>query len=163
MQRVRVGVERLRRYNADTVFEVYEDPQGMFWVATVAGISTFDGGRKAFQHYRALSRLPNVLSHNVVRALYAGEAGVVGVGTSGGGLYKFERHTEQFTPYRHDPADPNSLSDDTVRAIYEDRTGLVWVGTSQSGLERFDPETESALPVPDRIRTERTLPEDASG
>ncbi len=75
-------------------------------------------------------------------ALYAGRAGVVWVGTEGGGLYRFDRHTEEFTNYRNDPADPNSLSNDNVKAIYEDQNGLVWVTTS-SGLSRFDPETES--------------------
>ncbi|CAB1084069.1 Periplasmic ligand-binding sensor domain COG3292 / BaeS-type histidine kinase / OmpR-type DNA-binding response regulator [Olavius algarvensis Delta 1 endosymbiont] len=127
---------------ADTVFQIYEDHQGMFWIASVGGISIIDGRAKPFQHYRSISRLPNTLSHNVVRALHAGRAGVVWVGTSGGGLNKFDRQTEVFTHYRHDSADPNSLSNDTVRAIYEDRMGLIWVGTSKRGLNRFDPNTE---------------------
>ena len=67
---------------------------GMFWVATVGGISFFDGGGKPFQHYRSVSDLPNTLSHNVVRALHAGQSGVVWVGTEGGGLNKFDRDTE---------------------------------------------------------------------
>jgi len=133
---------------ADTVFDVYEDEQGMFWVASDGGISIFDGGRKPFHHYRTISHLPNTLSNNVVRALYAGKTGVIWVGTSGGGLNKFNRSTEEFINYRHDPDDLNSLSDDTVRAIYEDRMGIVWVGTSQPGLNRFDPQTETFTHFP---------------
>ena len=127
---------------SDTVFEVYEDQQGMFWIATVAGISFFDGGGKPFQHYRFISNLPNTLSHNVVRAIYAGRSGVVLIGTEGGGINKFDRNSEEFIHYRHDPANPESLSNDTVRTIYEDELGLVWVGTEESGLSRLDPETE---------------------
>jgi PAS domain S-box-containing protein len=133
---------------ADTVFDVYEDEQGMFWVASDGGISIFDGGRKPFHHYRAISHLPNTLSNNVVRALHAGQSGAIWVGTSGGGLHKFDSSIEEFTNYRHDPDDPISLSDDTVRAIFEDRMGIVWVGTSQPGLNRFDPRTETLTHFP---------------
>ena len=129
--------------SADTVFQVYEDHQGMFWIASVGGISIFDGAGKPFQHYRSISHVLNTLSHNVVRALHAGRAGDVWVGTSGGGLNRLDRQTEAFTHYRHNPADPNSLSNDTVRVIYEDRMGMIWVGTPQRGLiNRFDPDTE---------------------
>ncbi len=67
-------------------------------------------------------------------------AGVIWIGTYGGGLNRWDRVTGQWTHYRHDPADPASLSHDQVWAVTGDRDGALWVGAA-GGLDRLDPAT----------------------
>ena len=127
---------------SDTIWQVYKDQQGMLWIATEGGIGFLDGGAKPFYHYRNIPSNPTSLSDKTVWALYAGRAGIVWVGSSSGGLNKFDPQTETFTQYLNSPSDPIDLSNETVTAIHEDRQGLVWIGTRAMGLIKFDPDTE---------------------
>ena len=84
------------------------------------------------------------MSHDTVISLYEDQAGILWIGTEGGGLNRFDRETESFTTYQHDEDDSDSLSDDEVWTIYEDREGTLWIGTSD-GLNIFERETEKFL------------------
>ncbi len=62
------------------------------------------------------------------------------IGSTGGGLTRFDPSAERFSNFRHDPDDPDSLIPDTVFALREDSEGTPWVG-AWGGLDRFDRET----------------------
>jgi len=82
---------------------------------------------------------PRSLSDNSVHVIYEDRAGVLWVGTRGGGLNRFDRATEQFTRFQHDPNNPNSPSRDEILAICEgnDRDSTLWLGTWNGGLNAF--------------------------
>ncbi|MCP4207689.1 MAG: hypothetical protein GY767_11660, partial [Shimia sp.] len=67
-------------------------------------------------------------------AIYEGRAGMLWIGTFGGGVSKYSRVAAKFALYRHRANDPNSLNDDLVFAICEDQDGALWIGTFQGGL-----------------------------
>ena len=112
-----------------------QDRQGFLWLATLDGLNRYDG--YDFKVYRNDPDNPHSLSDNSIRSLAGSRSNVLWVGTTGGGLDRFDLQTERSTHYRHDPQDPRSLSHNTVWAIHEDRSGAPWVGTS-GGLNRLD-------------------------
>ena len=58
------------------------------------------------------------------------------MGTTKGGLNKFDHATGRFTHYRYDPNEPASFMDNDVRSLCEDRNGAIWVGTTK-GLSKL--------------------------
>jgi signal transduction histidine kinase/ligand-binding sensor domain-containing protein/FixJ family two-component response regulator len=121
------------------VYGIAQDERGFLWFATGDGLSRYDG--YSFRTYRFERGNPNSLATNTVQAILLGRGGVLWLGTSGGGLDRFDPATETFTHYRHDPNDPNSLSGNAIpqHGLYEDRQGVLGVGTTDGGLNRLDP------------------------
>ncbi len=122
------------------------------WMGTLDGLVRYDGHR--LKIYRNQANDSTSLSNNIVRALYEDTHGVLWIGTSGGGLNRFDPATEQFTHYTHNPDDSTSIPHNRVRTIVEDARGYLWIGTD-GGLARFHPPTETfvriSLPTsPDR-------------
>jgi signal transduction histidine kinase/ligand-binding sensor domain-containing protein/CheY-like chemotaxis protein len=82
------------------------------------------------------------LGSNFINAIFEDSDGHLWIGTSGGGLNRFDRETGKFVKYLNDPNDPQSISGDSISTILEDKEGYLWVGTNGSGLNRFDRTTE---------------------
>ncbi|MCP4309896.1 MAG: histidine kinase, partial [Bacteroidetes bacterium] len=70
---------------------------------------------------------------------------ILWLGTTEGGLNKFEKNTETFTRYEADPNDPHSLSWPEVWRMIEDRDhpNILWLGTYGGGLNKFDKHSET--------------------
>lgn len=151
--------------SSSMISAIHGDSQGNVWVGVYLKglykitpnhkfIQGLDGSHShAIINYRNDPNEPSSLSHNIVSSLYEDDAGVLWVGTTGGGLNKFilsegKRSLigkEKFVRYHHAPNDPKSLSSNTVMVIYKDKTGILWIGT-RSGLNRFDSETQTFSP-----------------
>ncbi len=143
------------------VHSIYQDREGVLWLGTVGGgldrlvlsdAEGFDRDTAQFIHYQNDLNDPHSLSDNTVYSIYQDQAGVLWIGTFGGGLNKFDRSTERFARYQTDPNDPHSLSDSTVWSIYQDQAGVLWIGTNGglnrlvlSDAEGFDRETEQFI------------------
>ena len=118
---------------------VIRDSQGFMWFGTLDGLNRYDGYE--FRVYRHDPDDEHSLSANLIMALYQDRDDYLWVGTSGGGLNRYDPATEQFNHYRHDPADPYTLSSDNVTVIFQDRADILWIGTDGGGLNRYDPST----------------------
>lgn len=105
-----------------------QDAQGFLWFGTYDGLNRYDGYE--FKVYRD----GDGLSGNVVRSLLVDKDGVLWVGTTGGGLNRYDRDADAFTHYKHDAGNPSSLSSNEVLALFQDSRGALWVGTS-NGLD----------------------------
>jgi len=121
---------------------IYEDQSGVLWIGTYGGglnrlvPSVNEGSPPTFIHYKNHPNDPNSLSHNLVRSIYEDRTGVLWVGTSEGGLSKFDRTNRKFTHYQSEANNPNSLSTNSVSSFYEDQSGALWVGTYGNGLNK---------------------------
>ena len=95
------------------------------WFGTFDGLNRFNG-----YEYKIFRHDPfdiSSLSANIILAIHEDHTGSLWIGTSGGGLNRFDTQTEKFTRYSHDPDNPHSLGSDVVYAIYQDRNGVLWV------------------------------------
>jgi len=103
-----------------------------------------EGGETArFTHYRSDPDDPASLSHDNVVGIYEDQTGGLWIGTTGGGLNRFDRRTEQFSRFQMDPNDPYSLSHDMITSIFIAPTGLFWLGTAGGGINILDLESKA--------------------
>ncbi len=124
-----------------TVFSIVQDQAGLMWFGTQSGLNRYDGYNITVYKHDPMDL--NTVSNDNAGNLFIDRAGMIWIGTWGGGLDRLDPRTDQFTHYFHNPDDPASLSADRVQTIFEDSRGNLWVGTSGGGLNKFDPATET--------------------
>ncbi|MGH9581647.1 MAG: ligand-binding sensor domain-containing protein, partial [Bryobacteraceae bacterium] len=107
----------------NTVCALSGDGRGNVWIGTHAGIGRFSHG--VFQS-------PDIgaLGTAYVRAVYAGQRGILWAGTSDGLWRIGAGGTRKFTT-------ADGLTSNTIFRIYEDRAGTLWIGTGAGGLNRY--------------------------
>lgn len=123
-----------------TVFSIVQDHTGLMWFGTPSGLNKYDGYN--ITTFRNDPQNPRSLSNDNAGNLFIDRAGIIWIGTWGGGLARLDPQTGQFSAYLNDPANPASLSSDRVQTIYEDQAGMLWVGTAGGGLNKFDRHAE---------------------
>jgi len=126
----------------NTVWSILRDGQGILWIGTSGGLNRLnsedtDNSSPGFIHYTHDSSEASSLSNNEVSVIYEDNRGILWIGTSGGGLNKFDRQTEKFT--RLDETD--GLPNNAISGILEDDQGNLWLST-RKGLSRFNPTTK---------------------
>ncbi len=77
------------------------------------------------------------LSHHEIKSLLEDSDGMLWVGTSAGGLNRYNREQQSFICYRHADHLRDSISQDDISALYEDRNHVLWIGTTSAGLDKF--------------------------
>src|SRR5882757_4009589 len=92
---------------------IYEDHRGILWTGTTGALNRFDSLSRTYQHYE----IPGQGVASDVLALVEDDEGQLWIGTSGHGLYRFDRDTGALRAYRHSDTDAGSLSNDTVTAL----------------------------------------------
>jgi diguanylate cyclase (GGDEF)-like protein len=112
-----------------------EDGDGFLWIATQSGLQRWDGYR--LWTYKAQLGVPDSLPDNLTQVLHTDQAGRVWVGTSSGGLARYDRERNSFVRY-HNSA--NGVAPVNIVAIEDDGRGGLWVG-SGTGLDHLDPIT----------------------
>jgi diguanylate cyclase (GGDEF)-like protein len=121
--------------NAAIPTSVTQDAEGFLWTGSQNGLARWDGYH--FRIYRADPGKAGALPDNFIQALLTDSRGVLWIGTTSGGLARYDREHERFVAYPvGTPAagGPQGLSHVSVRAIVEDGEGGVWVAT-EGGLD----------------------------
>ncbi|OQY46611.1 MAG: hypothetical protein B6242_07285 [Anaerolineaceae bacterium 4572_78] len=123
------------------ITSIAEDPQGYLWLGTDIGLLKFYPETGLFTFYEKDDK-PGSLSDNGIKTVYIDSKWHLWIGTSMGGLNRFNRETETFSHYTSSVNNPTSLSNSEINVIYEDRGGILWVGTSLDGINKFNSMTE---------------------
>ncbi|MGI9542372.1 MAG: two-component regulator propeller domain-containing protein [Cyclobacteriaceae bacterium] len=139
----------LNSLSNDNVNVIREDQSGILWIGTYGSgldlltLPKTSSGRVdlksfdfAFDHYKNDSGDPHSLSNDLIRSIYEDRSGLLWVGTSEGGLNKFDRRRGKFKHYQYQVNNPQSLSGKSVSSIYEDPNGILWIGTYGAGLNK---------------------------
>lgn len=128
---------RLEKYNLNNGLSnnsincITQSKEGYLWVATKDGLNRFDG--QSFKIFRNMPSDYGSLPENYIMYLLESKAGVLYVGTWGGGLCKYDAVHESFIKF-HKPG--NNLY---IQCILEDHSGNIWFGTTTNGLNKLDP------------------------
>lgn len=113
---------------------VFQDKKGFMWFGTQDGLNRYDGYNFKLFEYDPLDE--NSLSDNFILSCYEEKSGIIWIGTSGGGLNRFDPDNAEFIRFKNEPYKPGSLSNDFVNCIYEDKLGTLWIGTNY-GLNKL--------------------------
>ena len=112
------------------------DEQGL-WIGTENGLYFFDYSEESFEQFKTASSNTNNPNNYSITTIYRDPADLLWIGTSDGGLYRYNPFTDAFRVFRYDKDDPDSLSSNRVLSITGDRNGDIWVGTA-NGLNRYE-------------------------
>ena len=114
-----------------------QDPRGLIWIGTSAGLLRYDG-----YQLRSYDIRPSGAARkgtNFVRSLLTTRDGAIWLGSDSAGLARYEPAAERWTFFGGDAGDPARLGGAAVRALAQDGAGHVWIGTLGAGLRRYDP------------------------
>jgi len=114
---------------SDALRVVLVDATGHVWVGTSdSGVDVLDPATGRFEHLGSSSKQ--------VRALSAGQQGVVWIGTEAG-LDRWNPASRSIEPFGPAQREAHSLRGQGVASVLEDRSGAVWAGTFDAGLVRL--------------------------
>jgi len=122
----------------NTIPDIYEDANGILWLATRNGLTKFNPITETFTQYFPDENDPTKLSHSYVGAICDTKDGYLWLTTRGGGLNRFDPTTERFTRYQT----TEGLPSNTVYNIQVGNNGNLWLSTT-NGLSKFNPTTET--------------------
>jgi diguanylate cyclase (GGDEF)-like protein len=110
---------------------IVQDTSGFIWLGTQSGLVRWDGYH--FRRYAADTQTPGSLPDSFILALHIDDRGGLWVGTSAGGLARYDAERDSFTV----AAGPSGLRGTAVFSITADGKSGLWVGT-ESGLNHVD-------------------------
>ena len=135
--------------SGDYIHIVFQDREGIIWIGTGRnGLNSFDKKTKIFKRYAENLIDPTdnkSLSSREVVSIVEDKKGFLWLGTTTGGVNKFDRKTETFVHYIHIHEDDKSISSNRVVSMYLDSQQRLWIGTYSGGLNLYDEKTNSFI------------------
>lgn len=125
------------KFPGDISIEIGND--GMFWMGTADGVSTFDSSLLLANNDAIETWKPEQLAGINVLHVYEDRLNRVWVGTDDG-LFRLNEDGESFLHLISDKKDPFSLSSSKSTYLFQDRGNVFWVG-SNSGLNKWNTAT----------------------
>jgi ligand-binding sensor domain-containing protein/signal transduction histidine kinase len=115
-----------------------EDGDGFIWIGTADGLARWDGYRARI--FRPHPNDPCALPSHFIQTLFTDRSKRLWVGTTSGGLARYDRERECFVTIASGPNAANGLSNIAINAISDDDEGGIWVATD-SGVDHINPAT----------------------
>ncbi len=125
--------------NGDSVLTTFIDSTGLVWVGTwEKGIASYDPANKKFTRY-PFSKYQDIAHNGDISSTMNNPTAwsikedshhYMWIGSSYGGVSKYNPQTKLFTTYRPVANDVNSLSAELVWTTIEDSNNNIWLGTT---------------------------------
>lgn len=128
--------------SSNNIWDIDEDENQDLWIATEGGINRFDRVTGRFSHYKHDPLRKDSLNHNNVRSLTITRAGMILVGTFGGGAALLEPRSGRVTrlfPSAQSPVAP--IRGSAIWEVFQDASGDFWFGSEGAGASHLDPAT----------------------
>ncbi|MEO6287672.1 MAG: two-component regulator propeller domain-containing protein [Dyadobacter sp.] len=119
------------------IHAIIDDLKGSLWIGTSEGLLRYNKEAGSYVRYQNNQKKRNSISSNLILSMHVDRAGLLWIGTEGGGLNLFNEKQDTFTSFVNDIGDQKTISNNLVNCIYEDTKGNLWVGTN-GGLNLFD-------------------------
>ena len=107
------------------------------WLGTENGLFFTNNKFNKFKKYNHNPKNPFSLSMRSISTMCEDLEGNLWLGTSGGGLNKFNKSKQKFLQYKNDSERENSLISNHVISLYVDSQNIIWIGT-KNGLNKFN-------------------------
>jgi ligand-binding sensor domain-containing protein len=87
---------------SNKITSIMEDSQGIYWISTDGGITTYDPRSKTVKNHVIVGTKPG-LSFSNTKTIYEDRAGTIWIGTWGGGLNRYDKKTDAYNYYFGSP------------------------------------------------------------
>lgn len=105
---------------------ILQDFKGYMWIGTQDGLNKYNGHEMTV--YKNDPEDSTSIGYNDIGVIFEDSNQNLWIGTSGGGLNKYNRDLDQFSRIMMNTQSPEKgLSDNTVFAIEEDDDGNLWI------------------------------------
>ncbi|QQS36629.1 MAG: response regulator [Ignavibacteriales bacterium] len=157
--------------SGDYIHSVYQDSEGIIWIGTGRnGLNRFDKKTKSFKRFRENLDDPTnnkFLSSREVVSIVEDHNDYLWLGTTTGGINRFDKNAETFLHFIHIHEDGKSISSNRVVCTYIDRKKRLWVGTYSGGLNLFNEKSNSFIHFMEKdglpSNTVQSITEDENG
>lgn len=124
--------------NIANVQAILSEGEDQVWVGTYKGLIEYRLGPRGqspelIETFNPVPENPFSLNKNVIRALQKDHSGIIWVGTSGGGLNKFDPRRKPFFHFGQNLRRAGNRYTE-IRSMLEDSFGNLWLGTEGGGL-----------------------------
>jgi ligand-binding sensor domain-containing protein/serine phosphatase RsbU (regulator of sigma subunit) len=114
------------------VHALWQDSEGVFWVAAGNILYYFDKKTQKFTPY------PKFTDWELMCLIETSPQELL-IGSFGGGLFHFDLKTKKIKQYEYQEGKPESICYKNITSLYKDTKNNIWVGTER-GLDKFLPE-----------------------
>ena len=121
--------------SALSISSIIETRSGRIWIGTANGLNLYDEKTDGFRRFNFDPATSGGLRDGQIRTIFEDSRDEIWVGTSNGGLSRFDDKSQSFTTYQFQTAGSNM-----VGSLVEDNLGGFWMGTND-GLYKFDRDT----------------------
>ncbi|WP_172665939.1 two-component regulator propeller domain-containing protein [Flammeovirga sp. OC4] len=105
---------------------LYQDSQGLLWIGTNDGFSSFDGYE--FKDYR---KNTHNIPTNIINRIVEDQFGNLWLGTADAGICRFNLETEEFTAFMNSKETPKLFTKNNASRMVLDAEGNLWFGNSK--------------------------------
>ena len=122
----------------NSINTIIEDKDHNLWIGTGKGLCIYNREKDNFKKIRNIGQelFPPI------SALFEDDKNQIWIGTSGVGLYKYDKKSDSITSYMPDRNDSTSILSNFIFSIIADKEGQIWIGT-RNGLVLFDVSSNS--------------------
>ncbi len=111
------------------------------WVGTTDGLDIFNTSTGQLTKFKHDNRDIYSLTSNGIRSIYIDDQGTYWLGTTGGGINKYDKNLNLFSHIQSNVFDAEGLNNPIVTSFAEDADGNIIVGTQGKGLSLFNYKT----------------------
>jgi ligand-binding sensor domain-containing protein len=121
---------------------IIQDSKGYMWFGTLDGLNKYDG--YTITTFQFKPHDTTSIAQNIIYTLYEDTEGLIWIGTTEGGICKFNPFTQVFTTYKP-PQSKNQFIPPlrAVCAIVEDKESRIWAANFGGELRCFDKKTST--------------------
>jgi len=145
------------------IHSITQDYTGAIWIGTEGSglykmIVKKDGSFELNQ-FRSRAGISNVISHDIIYALYEDNSYNLWIGTIAG-VDKTDLKKKNFRTYkRSNNIGSIDLLDNIIASVYKDRSGKLWIGNWGKGLNILDPSTNEVIHYSSEFPGKMHIPE----
>lgn len=132
------GTARTRVFADDRLYTVWPGSDQTLWAGSWGG-GLFAVAADGTEYH--FSDADESLESPVIYSIHEDDAGLIWIGTNGGGLYRLSPRQRNYRAFHHEPERPGSLPPGKINAIHRGADGTLWVGTYGGGLARHEAAT----------------------
>ncbi|SEC66729.1 Two component regulator propeller [Maribacter dokdonensis] len=107
---------------------IYQDSYGFMWFGTHDGLNRYDG--YSFSVFKPDQKSTNINS-NLIYAMTGDDNGNLYIGSTGDGLFYYDKKKETFRQFKYNKEDDHSISSNYITRLYIDSKNRLWIATKE--------------------------------